>query len=710
MILINFINLSIIGFQSPATTVMEAIVSMHHYVFFYLILVFIFVIYMYIHILYDYQFIPSYLYDISHKFNDETILFIKFIRLFIQLFLNFEFFSSYIIYFSQRQAIRFLLRDELYEMIQAQQYPVMLPYRQFPYISDIIDMSEIIFTYRVKNNNEQNNISLELADLQQIERNEIEENYNLVFQFYQHIPLIIETAAYRRQEQILITRLINHNSNLEIIQTLIPSFFLFLIALPSFALLYEFDEILAAAMTFKVIGYQQFQTYEVLDLYLNDIKITNLKDILIQLETKKINTLSEPIKNELLNKIISSHNELVYDLNLNLFNFNSNFILNNFFNNEYKVMLDNNLLLFFYEEMNIVNNDQKDALLDEDILNLLDTDIDININEYKNILDNKLLNFFNDDFNIDLNQYKDILNMSLSKFLNNDFDINNNMSLMESFENIINIPLELDLIFQILLIKFDMEILQDNNNLIINENIIDEEILSNAFQELYENYTKEENNINMILTEGLDYSLEHFLKYSDLHSLFKEVINIYINLFDQKEDFFENYLKIKFLTDSPEKTYNFVIKFNIILNNILKDHLSFFLDNFLFNLNLEDNIDLLQENNIDVQQNINVFDSVMIPEESLQKGQKRLLEVDNPLILPFNYIIQAIITAGDVLHSQAIPAFGIKIDAVPGRLNQVQFLITRPGTFYGQCSELCGVNHGFMPIVIKVPFITITDK
>lgn len=67
-----------------------------------------------------------------------------------------------------------------------------------------------------------------------------------------------------------------------------------------------------------------------------------------------------------------------------------------------------------------------------------------------------------------------------------------------------------------------------------------------------------------------------------------------------------------------------------------------------------------------------------------------------------NYIIQAIITAGDVLHSQAVPSFGIKVDAVPGRLNQVQFLITRPGTFYGQCSELCGLNHGFMPVVIKV--------
>jgi cytochrome c oxidase subunit 2 len=99
------------------------------------------------------------------------------------------------------------------------------------------------------------------------------------------------------------------------------------------------------------------------------------------------------------------------------------------------------------------------------------------------------------------------------------------------------------------------------------------------------------------------------------------------------------------------------------------------------------------------------FDSYMIPESDLEKGQLRLLEVDNPLVLPTNTHIRVLVTASDVLHSWAIPSLGVKMDAVPGRLNQTSIFIKRPGTFYGQCSELCGVNHGFMPIKIKaMPF------
>ena len=82
-------------------------------------------------------------------------------------------------------------------------------------------------------------------------------------------------------------------------------------------------------------------------------------------------------------------------------------------------------------------------------------------------------------------------------------------------------------------------------------------------------------------------------------------------------------------------------------------------------------------------------------------GELRLLEVDKKLWLPTNTHIRVLITANDVLHCWAIPSFGIKMDAVPGRLNQVALYIKREGNFYGQCSELCGVNHGFMPIVVK---------
>src|SRR6266545_846880 len=95
------------------------------------------------------------------------------------------------------------------------------------------------------------------------------------------------------------------------------------------------------------------------------------------------------------------------------------------------------------------------------------------------------------------------------------------------------------------------------------------------------------------------------------------------------------------------------------------------------------------------------FDSYMIPESDLELGQFRLLDVDNRLIIPVDCHIRLIVTGSDVLHSFAVPSLGLKLDAVPGRLNQVSFVAERSGTFYGQCSEICGVWHGFMPIVVE---------
>jgi cytochrome c oxidase subunit 2 len=96
------------------------------------------------------------------------------------------------------------------------------------------------------------------------------------------------------------------------------------------------------------------------------------------------------------------------------------------------------------------------------------------------------------------------------------------------------------------------------------------------------------------------------------------------------------------------------------------------------------------------------FDSYLVPTADLNAGAFRLLEVDNRVILPINTHIRLLLTAADVLHCWAIPSFGIKLDACPGRLSQSSLFIKREGYFYGQCSEICGVNHGFMPIVIKV--------
>jgi len=95
------------------------------------------------------------------------------------------------------------------------------------------------------------------------------------------------------------------------------------------------------------------------------------------------------------------------------------------------------------------------------------------------------------------------------------------------------------------------------------------------------------------------------------------------------------------------------------------------------------------------------FDSYMLAESDLYPGAFRLLEVDNRVHLPIKTPIRVLVTSSDVIHSWAIPSFGVKMDACPGRLNQLALTIERPGVFYGQCSEICGINHGFMPIVVE---------
>nr|YP_003331317.1 cytochrome c oxidase subunit II [Lucanus mazama]ACM45026.1 cytochrome c oxidase subunit II [Lucanus mazama] len=95
------------------------------------------------------------------------------------------------------------------------------------------------------------------------------------------------------------------------------------------------------------------------------------------------------------------------------------------------------------------------------------------------------------------------------------------------------------------------------------------------------------------------------------------------------------------------------------------------------------------------------FDSYMIPQQESKLSTFRLLDVDNRVILPFNSQIRMMVTAADVIHSWAIPSLSVKIDATPGRLNQISFLMNRSGLFFGQCSEICGANHSFMPIVIE---------
>ena len=96
------------------------------------------------------------------------------------------------------------------------------------------------------------------------------------------------------------------------------------------------------------------------------------------------------------------------------------------------------------------------------------------------------------------------------------------------------------------------------------------------------------------------------------------------------------------------------------------------------------------------------FDSILVEDKDLKPDQPRLLTVDNEMVVPVNKVVHVLTTGADVIHAFAVPAFGIKIDAIPGRINETWFKAEREGIYYGQCSELCGKDHAFMPIMVRV--------
>jgi cytochrome c oxidase subunit 2 len=96
------------------------------------------------------------------------------------------------------------------------------------------------------------------------------------------------------------------------------------------------------------------------------------------------------------------------------------------------------------------------------------------------------------------------------------------------------------------------------------------------------------------------------------------------------------------------------------------------------------------------------FDSLIVEDKDLKPGQPRLLTVDNEMVVPVNKVVHVLVTGADVIHSFTVPSFGIRIDAIPGRINDTWFKATSEGSFHGQCSELCGKDHAFMPITVRV--------
>jgi cytochrome c oxidase subunit II len=96
------------------------------------------------------------------------------------------------------------------------------------------------------------------------------------------------------------------------------------------------------------------------------------------------------------------------------------------------------------------------------------------------------------------------------------------------------------------------------------------------------------------------------------------------------------------------------------------------------------------------------FDSLMLKADEIKQDQMKLLSVDNEMVVPVNKVVHVIVTGADVIHAFAVPSFGVKIDAIPGRINETWFKATKEGVYYGQCSELCGKDHAFMPIAVRV--------
>lgn len=196
-----------------------------------------------------------------------------------------------------------------------------------------------------------------------------------------------------------------------------------------------------------------------------------------------------------------------------------------------------------------------------------------------------------------------------------------------------------------------------------------------------------ENVLQRIYFEGLESNINHFKK-----RIFPGHAN-----FASKTEFLKEYVKI-FLENNPNVipepfrriNYNVYINRNEVLGNV--EFLKYYKK--------------AQELTKEIISYGFTFSSYMLTENDLKLGNLRLLEVDNPLFIPEKMHIDLLITANDVLHSWTIPSFGIKCDAVPGRLNHANLFVERKGVFYGQCSEICGVNHGFMPIKVVVESVS----
>lgn len=536
---------------------------------------------------------------------------------------------------------------------------------------------------------------------------------------------------------------VTHNTLLEVVWTTLPAIILISIAIPSLTLIYSLDELKDPFLTLKVVGNQWYWTYEFTTNVVNssdwsNIYLDHFNSINIELVSKNSELEIESCKISLIEGWSSN---LIFDIEVYLnytwqylelektifrlplfkapllyselnsqflgFNFSSfiNYLL--FYGTFSKWSLYEFLILFL-----VGDNNYFGSPLDI-VYNFK------NLNEYS-------LNFFRHFLGFDLwiltlekleISFKNLLLINSYK----------TSEILNLYYNIIQKPF---CYFTLLLSNFYLEIdfvdwfqhcCKFNKFYTTISGKINTKYLY-CMEIFFEFFNKnKQNSIDLILSKALDFDdicsfyLNDFVFVELVYHIiikefFKESQNFYIFRSWDLDFFILNHLDFKnsWLTNFGNAGIDYYfskLKFNneVVVFNFLNNFTPF--DISLLNLDEISNSKLLsKEFLLDsfLIKAINiVFDSRLVDEADLQYGQLRLLEVDNRLILPLEVSIRVLITSYDVLHSWAIPSLGVKMDACPGRLNQVILNIKRTGTFYGQCSEICGVNHGFMPIVIK---------
>jgi heme/copper-type cytochrome/quinol oxidase subunit 2 len=526
-----------------------------------------------------------------------------------------------------------------------------------------------------------------------------------------------------------------HNTFLEIIWTFIPAIILILIAIPSLSLLYAMDEPYDVKFTALITGFQWYWAYmipamystfininkeKVFNLLLNEyfliynnnknknyfkniqfinnlISKSNIPFYFLHYNNNNIKQLTKLINKKLFIPINTNYSILI-NLKFNFLNqYNHNYSYkfyqfihhNSFYQKKINFFLEkNNFFYNFKFKFNFklikilkffINANQKNNQIFD-----FETKKYFLLNYGKNYF-NKF-NFLNDLFPTTIFNLNNL--SSLHNFVHN-YDYRLFLKEFGYYHNRIKY-LNIINYFQKLNNHINYYNFYNNNNIFfpnknLKNNLFKKFILNKSF--FSTNYQ-----INKLFFEFADYKLIDPIilnKYNSIHKkLYYDVYKYKMINFCQKNI---HHYSMQLITS------NFIIKnyTNIIYNNNNNNF------NFIIKLNLENinkNLNLFKINKLIYLQK---FDSYPLQGEDLKIGFHRNLEVTRALNLPLKTHIRLHITSMDVLHSWAVPSLGIKVDAVPGRINQALLYLERRGTFYGQCSELCGANHGFMPIAIK---------